>query len=80
MSLRTLSIAPPLVSLFFLSTYVVAEVNVTAICTSPSFSWVRQYDIWSSADLMVLYPDIQLSLPKPVYGRSVHVSYVQRGV
>ncbi|KAI0280143.1 hypothetical protein BGY98DRAFT_372834 [Russula aff. rugulosa BPL654] len=39
MSLRTLSITPPLVSLFFFSAFVVAGVNVTANCTSSSFSW-----------------------------------------
>ena len=77
MSLRILSVAPPLVSLFFFSAFVIAEngirqdqgvVNVTAKCTSDSFSWVcilwfqqGRYDLWRSSDLIVLYLDFQLN-------------------
>ncbi|KAI0275685.1 hypothetical protein BGY98DRAFT_935629 [Russula aff. rugulosa BPL654] len=38
MFLRILSVAPPLVSLFFFSAFVVAQIKVTANCTS-SYSW-----------------------------------------
>ncbi|KAI0264830.1 hypothetical protein BGY98DRAFT_939727 [Russula aff. rugulosa BPL654] len=39
MSCRILSVAPPLVSLFFFSAFVVAQINVTANCTSLSWSF-----------------------------------------
>ncbi|KAI0275680.1 hypothetical protein BGY98DRAFT_991461 [Russula aff. rugulosa BPL654] len=39
MSRRIPSVAPPLVSLFFFSAFVVAQVNVTAMCTDPSYLW-----------------------------------------
>jgi len=39
MSIRVLLVAAPLASLLFFSTFVVAQINVTATCTLPSFSW-----------------------------------------
>src|SRR5260221_7562474 len=53
MAIRVLPVAAPLVSLLFISTSVVALVNVTANCTLGSFKWVcalwfrcRQYLLW----------------------------------
>ena len=52
MSLQILSVASPLVSLFFFSAFVVAGINVTAGCL-PSFSWVCI--LWFQHNLRHLY-------------------------
>jgi hypothetical protein len=87
MSLRIFPVAAPLTSLLLFSTFVVAEVTVTANCTSPSFAWVCHIVVpkWTThfvalSDLMASYPDIQLIKPKPVLSRCIHVFYMLLGV
>jgi hypothetical protein len=92
MSLRILSVAPPLLSLFFFSAFVVAGINVTATVdlhrgfpllgmhiVVPKLTTHFVTFLWPLSP-MTLCPDVQLSLPKPVRSRCIHDGYMLLGV